>query len=224
MILIPKSFLSLKYARYFFILCFSLLMNCENTNRVDSKNTEVISNDNSGIFTDSRDNKSYNWIRLKDGKKWMAENLSYKTIESWYYENSSDYAKYGRLYKWQSAQEACPNGWRLPTDDEWWIMTSYYGKACNSYDGQQINIGDDAGREPYYVLIQGGASKFSALYGGYRTEEGEYYSFGRHGRYWSNTEKDAIKSLRYGFSSHFRYLVRSENDKNYAFSCRCIQD
>lgn len=29
-----------------------------------------------GTFTDARDNFSYRWVVLKDGKKWMANNLT----------------------------------------------------------------------------------------------------------------------------------------------------
>lgn len=57
----------------------------------------------SGTFTDARDNRSYRWVILKDGKKWMADNLNYWEDglpgSSYYYDNMLiESTDYGRLY------------------------------------------------------------------------------------------------------------------------------
>ena len=139
------------------------------TSQIKKLKAAATANANSGTFKDARDGQTYKWVRLKDGKKWMAQNLNYKTPDSWWYERkSSNGKKYGRLYTWQAAKNACPSGWRLPSDDEWWKMASYYGKAYNSQSGQQINKNKegDAGEAAYKALMQGGNSGFSALLGG----------------------------------------------------------
>ena len=67
-------------------------------------NEEKITDPNakSGTFIDARDRQSYPWVRLKDGKKWMAKNLNYETTNTWCYADKQDNcAKYGRLYTWQ---------------------------------------------------------------------------------------------------------------------------
>jgi len=69
---------------------------------------------------DSRDGKTYKTVVI-GGKRWMAENLNYKTSDdSRCYNNDNSYCnKYGRLYGWAGAWKACPMGWHLPTRAEW---------------------------------------------------------------------------------------------------------
>ena len=31
----------------------------------------------------------------------------------------ADYDKHGNLYTWEEANTLCPDGWRLPTDEDW---------------------------------------------------------------------------------------------------------
>jgi uncharacterized protein (TIGR02145 family) len=70
-------------------------------------------------FTDSRDRKSYKVIKIS-GKRWFAENLNYKTLNSSCYANdTSNCVKFGHLYTYKEAKNACPNGWHLPNLSEW---------------------------------------------------------------------------------------------------------
>ena len=195
------------------------------TSQIKKLKPASTTNANSGTFTDSRDGQNYKWVRLKDGKKWMTENLNYKTADSWWYDNkSSNGDKYGRLYIWQAAKKACPSGWRLPSDDEWWKMASYYGKAYNRYSGQQINKEGDAGEAAYKALVQGGNSGFSALLSGHRYSSGSFYGLDSNGYYWSSSEKSSHDARSYGFRSDIKLLPRSFHTKSLGFYCRCLQD
>lgn len=52
------------------------------------------------------------------GKTWMANNL-YGTNSGAYYEDSEILASiFGQYYTWTEAQGACPNGWHLPSAEE----------------------------------------------------------------------------------------------------------
>ena len=70
-------------------------------------------------YKDGRDNQTYEVIELF-GQIWMAENLNFETKEgSWYYDDDPTYGiEHGCLYNWETANEVCWPGWRLPTIDD----------------------------------------------------------------------------------------------------------
>ena len=71
-----------------------------------------------GTLTDTRDGKIYKTVKIGE-QVWMAENLNYEAEGSRCYNDSTTYCKkYGRLYNWETAMKACPNGWHLPSEKE----------------------------------------------------------------------------------------------------------
>jgi len=122
----------------------------------------VVKDDGGGLNTGS--NPATFKTTTINGVTWMAENLNIKTGNSSCYDNnSSNCAKYGRLYDWETAQTACPSGWRLPTKKEWDDLISYVGgsSAANSKlkATSGWNEGSNNGTDEF---------RFSALPGGYR--------------------------------------------------------
>jgi len=97
-----------------------------------------------GEYQDPRDGKKYKVLMI-EGKIWMAQNLAYIPENGRYlaYRNKkSNIEKYGLLYDWETAQQACPQGWRLPTDMELIEFFLPYGKI--SYTGSH---------ESYYEIF-----------------------------------------------------------------------
>ena len=100
-------------------------------------------------FTDPRDGNEYKTVVLRDGRRWLAENLRFelrhgdqgsypRLIGSFPADNSPpddvlatypeyDCQKYGRLYTWAAAQLAAPPGWHVPTAREWKRLFNLYG-------------------------------------------------------------------------------------------------
>ena len=80
-----------------------------------------------GSFTDPRDGKTYRTVKIGD-QVWMAENLNIETDSSYCYNDSTKYcSKYGRLYSWAVANSVCPEGWHLPTIDEFETLFATVG-------------------------------------------------------------------------------------------------
>lgn len=124
-----------------------------------------------GMFVDSRDGKTYKTVQI-GGQTWMAENVNYKTKEG---SHCFDCKKYGRLYEWNAAQEACPEGWRLPTKKEWKDFYSRLEhpemlKASSDWTNHNSNDID------YYA--------FSVLPAG-RYDDGNLKDRGNYAQFWS---------------------------------------
>jgi uncharacterized protein (TIGR02145 family) len=167
-----------------------------------------------GKFIDSRDGKEYKTVRIKD-QLWMAENLAYKPESGEYgayNDDTSNVAKYGYLYGWETALIVCPKGWHLPTKEEFQTLLNNVG-------------GNDSVR--YSALNSGGSSGFNSLNGGYRYTYGFCDCLGKNAAYWTSTLADDID----GFQIHFDGTEKTVQiyDAGYvyapcAFSIRCIKD
>lgn len=115
-----------------------------------------------GEFTDSRDGRVYRWVRY-DGLDWMCSNLSYKTntgfcevyqmkLELGGETNADLLEKHGYLYDYETALAACPEGWRLPTDEDWQRLEKALGMSQQdagrsgwrgSYTGELLQQGEE---------------------------------------------------------------------------------
>ncbi len=154
------------------------------------------------LLTDPRDGQTYPTVNI-NGLTWMAKNLNYATQDSWcYLELPALCAKAGRLYTWEAAGNACPPGWRLPSDEEWSALET---------------LG-------YNALIVGGELGFNALLGGYRSHRGEFLTLERDGDYWSGTARGEDNARFFVFGGDAQTLSRGSNTKALGFSCRCVQD
>ena len=74
------------------------------------------------LIKDKRDGQEYRVIKI-GGKKWIAENIRYNAPESYCF----DCEKFGRLYTWDQAFTACPEGFRLPRKHEWDVLIAAAG-------------------------------------------------------------------------------------------------
>lgn len=145
-----------------------------------------------GTFTDFRDGQSYRVVTI-GSQVWMAENLNYKTNDSYCYnDNSANCAKYGRLYSRTAAAKACPSGWHLPTQDDFVALFATHGIG-NARSG--TSGGWKLRSAMYWMKGKTGTNDFSFAAlpaGGKYYEEDGILRYGGEGEatfFWTSTEK-----------------------------------
>ena len=130
-------------------------------------------------------------------------------------------SEYGRLYNWHAVEDArglCPDGWHVPTDGEWTVMTDHLGG--DSVAGHQMKT--------TYGWWGGGhgtnSSGFSGLPGGFRGFNGSFIGAGGYGIWWSSSAGSNESAWYRSMDSDFEEVSRSDGNRGAGFSVRCIQD
>lgn len=168
-------------------------------------------------FTDSRDGKTYKTIVVEiplDGgisvkRTWMAENLNYKINDSFCYQNESAYCEvFGRLYTFRAAIAACPEGWHVPTIDDWKALFRTFGG--NQKAGQ--------------ALQKDGASGINLALGGFGDSSGVFKNVGISGNYWDAEKKSNSTSGLISVRKGNNEIYHSEIGNWLRNSCRCMKD
>lgn len=200
-------------------------------------------------YIDERDGVVYK-VTTIGRQTWMAQNLAYLpqvdppstssvTVPAYYVYDynganideakaTDNYKKYGVLYNWPAALNACPAGWHLPTYNEWYELGRYI-----SY--QHIDDPEHSRYEFYiskYLKATSGWGEgangndmynFSALPGGAKDNIG-FHEMGEYAIWLSSSEFDEQQvrtSQLYISSNSFQQNTYS---KATGYSIRCIKD
>jgi uncharacterized protein (TIGR02145 family) len=181
---------------------------------------------------DDRDSKTYSVITIGN-QIWMAENLNHSISAAWPYANNLSYAAtYGRLYTWEAAMVACPDGWHLPSDGEWRELEKVLGldeetSLLEWYRGTEEGGMMKEEGFTHWLSPNTGAtnvSGFSARPGGYRTVSGAYGGLNTHAGFWTSTTNDADKAMYRALHKDKAQIGRDWSEIGYGFSVRCIKD
>ena len=106
----------------------------------------LIDDDAFGVLNDPRDGQKYKTI-VVGNQEWMAENLNYSdSVQTPVLKGQTvcgeDRESTGCYYGWPAALDACPEGWHLPSKEEWdtlisvdrGLVTSWgWGRGCWLY-------------------------------------------------------------------------------------------
>ncbi|WP_290731199.1 fibrobacter succinogenes major paralogous domain-containing protein [Fibrobacter sp. UBA3629] len=152
-------------------------------------------------FTDPRDGQSYDVVKI-GGLTWFAENLNFATEGSVCPEGDSrNCDKYGRLYTWDDARAACPEGWSLPDSADFASLITEAGGA--DFASGMAVAGEKLKSTGGWFKKGNGtdALGFGALPAGYRGEK--YDGIGGYAYFWSasTTPDDLAYYLFLDFSS-----------------------
>jgi len=173
----------------------------------------------SDTLVDIRDGRVYKATKIGQ-QVWMAENLNYKTEKSYVFANNAENEKkYGRLYRWEAANEACPEGWHLPTDEEWQTMEKELGMT----EVELVKENNWRGTDQATKLISDSTQGFNMLLGGYRNPPSNYYLMGMQAFFWTATDNGIhgwYRQMRDGSGQIFR----KTRPKSWGMSVRCVKD
>ena len=197
---------------------------CQNGKWVEDDDVKVVDYPSSStsltgnLLTDTRDGQTYKTVTIGT-QTWLAENLNYKTDNSYCYDDkASNCSKYGRLYTWAAAITACPTGWHLPTKAEFeTLITAVGGRSIAGTKLKSTSGWTNSGNGA-------DASSFSALPAGYRGSGGSYIKEGYYANFWSSTGYNSD-------NAYFMYLYYNDGNarlrydyENHGLSVRCVKD
>ena len=207
------------------------------------------------------DGNTYNTVQIGD-QCWMKENLKTTTYQNgtpipnvtdadawsnlatgayvWYDNDISWKDSYGALYNWFATVDAnglCPEGWHVPTNDEWTALTDYIGgtgsphgnelKSCrqvNSPLGGGCNTTEHPRWEQYNTHYGTDDYGFSGLPGGYRNYFGTFDYIGYYGFWWSSTEYSSYLAWYRFLNYDYGIVSVSYFSLQRGRSVRCLRD
>lgn len=165
--------------------------------------------------------------RYRDGSTIpnVTDNIAWTSLATgaWcnYDNNPSNDATYGKLYNWYAAANPniCPQGWHVPTDAEWTVLTDHLGgviaggkmKATILWNAPNAGATNESG----FSGLPSGSCSYA---------DGYFNDLGIRGNWWSATENGPelawYRYVVYDFSG----VNRNFTSKRYGFCLRCVRD
>ncbi len=170
-------------------------------------------------FTDSRDGKTYGTTAIGP-LIWMTENLKFSDAgegSSCFGKNPYNMSSYGVLYNWNTAIKACPEGWRLPTGEE---FRSLLGHLENEVPADRPASGPNV----YPIQLAG-----------MQDHEGTFTEMDESGYYWTSTEYNEAEAEYFSYmiiNGHPVFDISRREDmpdihgaeKTSKYSVRCVKE
>ncbi|MHC1780458.1 MAG: FISUMP domain-containing protein [Bacteroidales bacterium] len=198
-------------------------------------------------FTDTRDGKVYNYKQY-DKLYWFTSNLQWTGAGNPYNKEFALSPVYGVLYTWNEAtggvtgnglgngpKGVCPEGWRVPTREDWANLASYLNGSPLNFDASWSGLGEKLAANAKLNganiwkyspnNLKTNSSGWNALPGGSSTNYFKSFAnINQFGFWWSSAEKDSGNGI-YRFI-HFDMADFPYNfaDKSYfGASVRCVK-
>lgn len=135
---------------------------------------------------------------------------------------------YGALYNWYAVETGnlCPDGWHVPTHDEWITLGDYAG-GLSIAGGRLKSSRTYPDAQPRWESPNTGATDdygFSAVPGGYRRFEGTFYLTGEYCNFWSSSAVSWDEAWGRRLSNDSESLSQMYYAVSHGFSIRCLKD
>jgi len=211
----------------------------------------VLSESIESSLTDSRDGHTYD-CKTIGTQTWMIENLAYLPSVSpssdgsdsspYYYVHgyegsivssakaTDNYDKYGTLYNFEAAKTACPDGWHLPSDEEWKTLEKYLGMSSADADDTEWRDSGDVGRKlksasGWYNNGKGdNSSGFNACPGGIRNCYRGFLNLGYDAIFCSSSSDGSSNAWYRDLYYLGDGVCRDIGDRRSGFSVRCLRN
>ena len=140
---------------------------------------------------------------------------------------------YGLLYNWYAVTDLrglCPNGWHVSTDEEWITMEMTLGMSeaeANDIEWRGTDQGTQMKASPSDNPGWNGTntSGFSGLTGGRRESDGNFYSGGFNGAWWtSSPSPGCCYGWRRLLADTYEDVYRGTSNPHIGYSVRCVRD
>lgn len=227
-------------SKYFFFLTLLAFFSCEAPKKdqeSDPKTDEKRTQDNNVVKADVES------VKIGD-QVWMMRNLNTATYRNgdpieevkedslwqttskgaWcFYDNDPENEEiYGRLYNWYAINDErgiCPQGWRVPSEQDWEDLISYLGTEDSAggflkdtlyWEGKNAGANNETG--------------FSAVPSGYRLTDGSFLNKGIIATYWTSEKGNGNNAWDRFLISKTPFVGRSQYAYENGFSCRCIKE
>lgn len=203
----------------------------------DNSSAPTVKPSATGTFTDGRDGTVYTTARYGN-LEWTTTNLRYVPASGTFrpdlkpngaYDDPANhefYAKFGCLYDYATALASVPDGWRIPTDEDWQALEKLFGMGDDD-----LGRKDARGSHAATLMKQDATGTgFAMLMAGFYTTGGYsgFYDTGAIGYYWSSTldpDKDNGMSRFYrSVTYNSGKVTRESTGASSLFSVRLVRD
>ena len=155
------------------------------------------------------------------------------TTGAWCYYNNNpaNGTIYGKLYNWYAVNDPrglAPQGWHVPSDTEWTILTNFLG-GLDMAGGKLKAIGTLEGGTGLWGVpnVEGtNTSGFTGLPGGFRYYNGpiSFYLISTAGYWWSSSEYEISNAWSRYVDTNTSYTFEEHYGKLTGFSVRCVKN
>ena len=191
------------------------------------------------------DGQDYYYTRIGE-LDWFRNNLANRSGGMPYANADIMTDVFGRFYDYEDAMAACPEGWRLPTEEDWTALATALGTSAEKYGvfkgiSPKLMVNATFNKVTmwdYWPEVGNltNESKFSAIPAGYinlgtEAEDGTYpeadsYGVYQYAAFWTADTVEGEETLAY-----YRYIVDNQpdvfiskgNKKEFGASVRCVR-